>query len=47
MAYATRHETVAAVTVTVYGVDSSAPGARSIALLGQDAFKTSELAGGQ
>ena len=47
MAYATRHETVAAVTVTVYGVDSSAPDARSIALLGQDAFKTSDLAGGQ
>lgn len=47
MAYAIRHQTVVAVTVTVYGVDSAATGAQSTALLGQNTFKTSELAAGR
>jgi hypothetical protein len=46
MAYAARHDTVEAVTVTVYGVDSSATGIQASALLAQDTFKTSELAAG-
>jgi hypothetical protein len=47
LAYATRHETVAAVTVTVYGVDTSAAGTQPTTLLAQHAFQTSELATGQ
>jgi hypothetical protein len=43
-AYATRHETVAAVTVTVFGVDSSSTSAQATALLAQNTFRTSELA---
>jgi hypothetical protein len=46
MAYATRHETVEAVTVTVYGVDSSGTGTQPSALLAQNSFRTSELAAG-
>ncbi|MGZ4616903.1 MAG: hypothetical protein ACXV4A_15245 [Actinomycetes bacterium] len=46
MAYATRHDTVAAVSVTVYGVDSGGAVAGSAPLLAQNTFPTSALATG-
>ena len=46
MAYAVRHQTVVAVTVTVYGLDSAATGTQPPALLAQNTFRTSELAAG-
>jgi hypothetical protein len=44
MVYATRHDTVKAVTVTVYGLDSTATTTQPTALLAQQTFQTSQLA---
>lgn len=46
MAYATRHDTVDAVAVTVYGVDSAGAGSEPTALLAQHRFKARDLAAG-
>ncbi len=46
MAYATRHDTVEAVTVTVYGMDSAAAVIQPTAVLAQHTFRTSDLAAG-
>jgi hypothetical protein len=46
MAYATRHDTVGAVTVMVYGVDTSATGAQPAPLLAQNTFTNTQLAAG-
>jgi hypothetical protein len=44
MAYATRHDTVDAVAVTVYGVDGAAGSVQPNALLAQSTFRASDLA---
>jgi hypothetical protein len=46
MAYATRHDTLDAVVVNVYGVDSTTTSSQPTALLAQNTFKTSDLAAG-
>jgi hypothetical protein len=45
MAYAIRHATIAAVTVTVYGLDPTT-GGQATALLAQQTFPTAQLAAG-
>jgi hypothetical protein len=47
MAYATRHDTVDAVAVTVYGMDSGGTASQASVLLAQSTFPTSQLAAGQ
>jgi hypothetical protein len=47
MAYATRHNTLDAVSVTVYGVGSNAAAAEPTAVLAQSTFKATDLATGK
>lgn len=46
MAFATRHATVDAVAVSVYGVDTTTTSSEPTALLAQNTFKSSDLAVG-